>query len=155
MNPKCQTRPGFDTFSAKSADLTGLKMRRITRAVSLPGASGAFDQKDSTLSVSGTARPSALANLPLITNSNLLGCITGKSAGFSPLSTLPLRHDAFEANRLGLSLPLLRTIFAQVDLIALVFRCGAVQGGSLLSVSATRLTHSGEALLRPVSVWFV
>src|SRR6516164_5012758 len=30
MNPKCQTRPGFDTFSAKSADLTGLKMRRIT-----------------------------------------------------------------------------------------------------------------------------
>src|SRR6516164_6770856 len=34
MNPKCQTRPGFDTFSAKSADLTGLKMRRITRAVS-------------------------------------------------------------------------------------------------------------------------
>jgi len=36
MNPKCQTRPGFDTFSAKSAHLTGLKMRRITRAVSLP-----------------------------------------------------------------------------------------------------------------------
>src|SRR5262249_13290334 len=34
MNPKCQTRPGFDTFSAKSADLTGLKMRRITRAAS-------------------------------------------------------------------------------------------------------------------------
>jgi hypothetical protein len=34
MNPKCQTRPGFDTFSAKSAHLTGLKMRRITRAVS-------------------------------------------------------------------------------------------------------------------------
>src|SRR5215472_14128673 len=33
-NPKCQTRPGFDTFSAKSADLTGLKMRRITRAAS-------------------------------------------------------------------------------------------------------------------------
>src|SRR5262249_57728853 len=36
MNTKCQTRPGFDTFSAKSADLTGLKMRRITRA-------GSFD----------------------------------------------------------------------------------------------------------------
>src|SRR6516225_645777 len=34
MNPKCQTRPGFDTFSAKSAHLMGLKMRRITRAVS-------------------------------------------------------------------------------------------------------------------------
>jgi hypothetical protein len=35
-NPKCQTRPGFDTFSAKSADLTGLKMRRITRADFMP-----------------------------------------------------------------------------------------------------------------------
>src|SRR5215468_966265 len=48
MNPKCQTRPEFDTFSAKSADLTGLKMRRITRAVSLPDASRASDRKDST-----------------------------------------------------------------------------------------------------------
>src|SRR5262249_16622578 len=41
MNPKCQTRPGFDTFSAKSADLTGLKMRRITRAVSFDHLVGA------------------------------------------------------------------------------------------------------------------
>src|SRR5262249_24973005 len=30
-NPKCQTRPVFDTFFARSADSTGLKMRRITR----------------------------------------------------------------------------------------------------------------------------
>jgi hypothetical protein len=43
MNPKCQTRPGFDTFSAKSADLTGLKMRRITRAVSIDR--NAFDPR--------------------------------------------------------------------------------------------------------------
>ena len=41
MNPKCQTRPGFDTFSAKSADLTGLKMIRITRAVSMADVSRA------------------------------------------------------------------------------------------------------------------
>src|SRR6516165_9897197 len=34
MNPKCQTRPGFDTFIARSTDLTGFKMRRITRGVS-------------------------------------------------------------------------------------------------------------------------
>src|SRR5215207_10152822 len=33
-NPKCQTRPGFDTFSAKSADSTGLFSMLITRAVS-------------------------------------------------------------------------------------------------------------------------
>src|SRR6516162_2528237 len=34
MNPKCLGRPFPDTFSARSAHLTGLKMRRITRAVS-------------------------------------------------------------------------------------------------------------------------
>jgi len=44
MNPKCQTRPGFDTLSARSADLTGLKMRRITRRefISLLGAAAAW-----------------------------------------------------------------------------------------------------------------
>src|SRR6516162_7636347 len=36
------------TFDARSADSTGLKMRRITRAVSLPDASCASDRKDST-----------------------------------------------------------------------------------------------------------
>jgi len=35
MNPKCLGGSVPDTFSARSADLTGLKMRRITRAVSL------------------------------------------------------------------------------------------------------------------------
>jgi hypothetical protein len=42
-NPKCQTRPEFDTFSAKSADLTGLKMRRITRAGSFDHLVGAVE----------------------------------------------------------------------------------------------------------------
>src|SRR5262249_38830825 len=39
--------------------------------------------------VGGTSRPSALAVLRLITNSNLVGCITGKSAGFAPLRMRP------------------------------------------------------------------
>src|SRR5215831_9100616 len=34
MNPKCLGTSVPDTFNAKSADSTGLKMRRITRAVS-------------------------------------------------------------------------------------------------------------------------
>src|SRR6516162_2168281 len=34
MNPKCLGRPFPDTFSARSAHLTGLKMSRITRAAS-------------------------------------------------------------------------------------------------------------------------
>src|SRR5262245_38469939 len=33
----------------------------------------------------GTSRPSALAVLRLIASSNLVGCITGKSAGLAPL----------------------------------------------------------------------
>jgi hypothetical protein len=37
----------------------------------------------------GTLRPSALAVLRLITSSNLVGCTTGRSAGFSPLIIRP------------------------------------------------------------------
>jgi len=36
-------------------------------------------------SVGGTVRPKVLAVLRLITNSNLVGACTGRSAGFSPL----------------------------------------------------------------------
>src|SRR3954465_4403462 len=37
----------------------------------------------------GTSSPSALAVFRLITNSNLVGCSTGSSAGLAPLSTFP------------------------------------------------------------------
>src|SRR5262249_39656881 len=40
-------------------------------------------------SLSGTSRPSALAVLMLSTSSNLLDCMTGRSAGFSPLMMRP------------------------------------------------------------------
>jgi len=43
-----------------------------------------------TCSVSGTVRPSAFAVLRLITSSNLVGCITGKSAGFAPWRIRPV-----------------------------------------------------------------
>ena len=43
-NPKCQTGPEFDTFSARSADLTGLKMNRITRGGSFDHLVGACKQ---------------------------------------------------------------------------------------------------------------
>src|SRR5262249_11926499 len=43
----------------------------------------------SASSLSGIWRPSALAVLRLITNSNLVGCSTGNSAGFAPLRILP------------------------------------------------------------------
>src|SRR5262249_4529796 len=38
----------------------------------------------------GTSRPSAFAVFKLITKSNLVVCITGSSAGFSPLRTRPV-----------------------------------------------------------------
>src|SRR5262249_25039363 len=37
----------------------------------------------------GTSMPSALAVFMLITSSNFVGCTTGRSAGFSPLSIRP------------------------------------------------------------------
>ena len=40
--------------------------------------------------VGGTISPSAFADLRLITSSNLVGCITGRSAGFSPLRMRPV-----------------------------------------------------------------
>jgi hypothetical protein len=40
-------------------------------------------------SVSGTVRPSAFAVFKLITRSNLVICITGKSPGLAPLRILP------------------------------------------------------------------
>src|SRR6516162_9077359 len=44
MNPKCLGRAFPDTFSRRSAHLTGLKMRRITRAVSFNHLVGAGEQ---------------------------------------------------------------------------------------------------------------
>jgi hypothetical protein len=41
-------------------------------------------------SVAGVARPIALALLRLMTNSNLVGCKIGSSAGFSPLRMRPV-----------------------------------------------------------------
>src|SRR5262245_16238803 len=46
-------------------------------------------------SVGGTVRPSDLAVLRLITSSNLVGCTTGRSAGFSPLRMRPTYTPAW------------------------------------------------------------
>src|SRR5712672_2536183 len=44
MNPKCHSRTGCDTFSARNADSTGLFLMPITRAVSLDHLVGAGKQ---------------------------------------------------------------------------------------------------------------
>jgi hypothetical protein len=44
----------------------------------------------SASSLSGTLRPSVFAVVRLTTNSNFVGCNTGRSAGFSPFRTRPV-----------------------------------------------------------------
>jgi hypothetical protein len=51
----------------------------------------------STRSVEGIVRPNALAVFRLINSSNLVGCWTGRSAGFAPAAWrefLPMRSEA-------------------------------------------------------------
>src|SRR5215471_16139524 len=43
-----------------------------------------------TSNLLGTVRPSAFAVFRLMTSSNLVGCMTGRSAGFSPLRMRPV-----------------------------------------------------------------
>src|SRR3954470_274607 len=53
-------------------------------------------------SVGGTSRPSALAVLRFMTNSNFVGCSTGRSAGLAPLiilSTYPAARPCRSARR--------------------------------------------------------
>jgi len=57
---------------------------RVTRAASLDHLVGMAS------SVAGTSRPSALAVCWLMTSSNRVGCNTGRSPGFSPLSIRPM-----------------------------------------------------------------
>src|SRR5262245_41135211 len=49
----------------------------------------------SASSLSGIARPSALAVFRLMTRSNLVGCRTGRSAGFSPFRIRPVYTPAW------------------------------------------------------------
>jgi hypothetical protein len=45
-------------------------------------------------SVGGTSRPSAFATIRLTTRSNLVGCSTGRSAGFAPRKILSTKSPA-------------------------------------------------------------
>jgi hypothetical protein len=46
------------------------------------------------LSVGGTSRPSAFATIRLTTRSNLVGCSTGRSAGFAPRKISSIKSPA-------------------------------------------------------------
>ena len=52
----------------------------------------------------GTLRPNALAVFILMTSSNLVGCSTGRSAGFAPFSILST-NEAARRNKSEMSVP--------------------------------------------------
>src|SRR5215510_9331384 len=97
LNPTPHARAVYASCSALPPPHATLASRRP--AMALPGSDlhrliapalpGAFPHSITSsaaaCSVSGTVSPSALAVLRLSTNSNLVGCMTGKSEGFSPL----------------------------------------------------------------------
>jgi len=94
MSHSGQTRPKWPIRPMSALTPIATKLRTSQEVSFVPtrdsctAASGAFHSITSSASASivgGTVSPSALAVFRLITNSNLTGCCTGKSPGFSPL----------------------------------------------------------------------
>src|SRR5262245_26628101 len=91
----CPCTPGRRRARSKEPD--DRHLRRLLRARRERPGSRAAEQRDEVAAihsitssaratrVAGTSRPSALAALRLSTNSNLVGCCTGRSAGLAPL----------------------------------------------------------------------
>src|SRR5262249_30686196 len=75
-------RACWATFATQSAK-SGLMHRNKEGCYSMTSSATAS-------SVGGISRPSKSAVCKLITNSNLVACWIGKSAGFSPLRTRPV-----------------------------------------------------------------
>src|SRR5262249_50460023 len=75
---KCRQRPRRRRAAEQSDELTATH----------PG-NHSITSSASASSLSGTSRPSALAVVRLITNSSFVDCMTGRSAGFSPLRIRP------------------------------------------------------------------
>src|SRR5262249_24441837 len=93
-------RPGIDESDCRHRWLLRARRER-------PRGSRAADERDERApfhsitssamasSPGGKLRPKALAVLRLITNSNLTDCMTGRSAGFSPLRIRPVYTPAW------------------------------------------------------------
>src|SRR5262244_1561145 len=79
--------PGATQHSLPSGrySLLGPDFHRLDRT-SFAWRTHSITSSASASSVGGISRPNDLAVLTLITNSNLVGCSMGKSAGLSPLT---------------------------------------------------------------------
>src|SRR5262245_33604699 len=77
-------RPGAENLGGE----VSLRSQALTSPHSITSSASAS-------SLSGTSRPIAFAVLRLITNSNLVGWVTGRSAGFVPLRMRPAYTPAW------------------------------------------------------------
>src|SRR5262245_45470562 len=73
--------------------LLGPDLHRLDRT-SFAWRTHSITSSASARSLSGTSRPSALAVFRLMTSSNFVDCITGRSPGFSPLRIRPVYRPA-------------------------------------------------------------
>ena len=93
-------RPAVSAFGqsghwSRHRRMTESDPKRTSLALSISAASKrptsySITSSAATRRFCGTVRPSVLAILRLMTNSNLVDCMTGSSAGFSPLRIRPV-----------------------------------------------------------------
>jgi hypothetical protein len=160
-----RSRPGDGGVNAARMQKTDHRHRRLLRALrERPRRRCAAEQRDerapphsitssaSASSAEGTARPSALAVLRLITNSNLVGCSTGRSAGLAPLrmrlhssSGRPLRQLA---HRIGCRNSVGRSENGELDTSEIEQDIGSDEEGvDPVGASAAKLASISPALL--------
>jgi hypothetical protein len=94
-DPPFTLKASIDKLRRRSPDRPAVRALRLVKTAAPPEPRNELPPFHSITSsarassVGGTSIPSAFAVLRLIANSNLVGCCTGKSPGFSPLSIRP------------------------------------------------------------------
>jgi hypothetical protein len=81
----CPPHVCFSPDSDRTADIQDRQLRAITGLMRRSKPLYSITSSARASKEGGTIRPSALAVFMLITNSNLVGCSTGRSAGLAPL----------------------------------------------------------------------
>ena len=90
----CRDRATVTRQEIYCEKIRGCSCREATRLLSTRALTSSYSITSSARvsSVGGMLMPSALAVLKFITNSNLVGCSTGRSAGFAPLKILSTKN---------------------------------------------------------------
>src|SRR6516164_10696573 len=92
-NAECETNVRFTPNSGHRWIEFGCPLCAISGLMHCSKKSYSIISSATESTVGGIDRPSALAAFRLMTSSNLVDCMTGRSAGFSPLRTRPARFS--------------------------------------------------------------